>query len=402
MKNLFKFLFLFIFSISNGQNQTFTGVKTFTTPPKFNNVPVNNSAVKVLALNPSTNSLEYILKSTISPTPGLSDVLAVGSSASAGPNSILLQPINLTLFDSGTSQLSGMESNGCFYGMSYGPYFIKEDFEIPTLDRIQIRPDESGTLATREWVTANVSGGGAVDSVNGEVGVVILDTGDILEVTDNNYVTDANLTKINAIDQAVSSAEKSTWNAKQSALTFDSTPTDGSTNPVTSNGIYDYIETLPKKAIYQLTSDLSNATTTDSNITGFTYTVPAGKFVEFTAILPFESAATSTGIGVGVQLVTNVGANNNVLGSIKTESRLSSTTVGIVVNPVDLGANATVSYDSLSGVSTAGVSNVVTVTGILKNLATNTDATVQLIFRSEVASSTVTLKKGASLAVDTK
>jgi len=402
MKNIFKFLLILIAGVSFGQNQTFTGVKTFATPPKFNSVPVNNSATKVLALNPSTNSLEYILKSTISPTPGLSDVLAVSSSSSAGPNSILLQPINLTLYDAGTSQLSGVESNGCFYGMSYGPYFIKEDFEVPTADRTQIRPDESGTLATREWVTANVSGGGAVDSVNGETGVVILDTGDIPEVTDSNYVTDANLTKINAIDQAVSAAEKSTWNAKQSALTFDSTPTDGSTNPVSSNGIYDYIETLPKKAIYQLTADLTNATTTDADITGLTYTIPAGKFVEFTAVIPFESAATSTGIGLGVKLVTSVGANNNVLGSLKTETRISSTTVGIVVNPVDLGANATVSYDSLSGVSTAGVTNVVTVTGILKNLATNTDATVQLVFRSEVASSTITLKKGSSLAVDTK
>lgn len=35
----------------------------------------------------------------------------------------------------------------------------------------------------------------------------------------------------------VSNAEKTTWNGKQDALTFDSTPTLNSNNPVTSNGI---------------------------------------------------------------------------------------------------------------------------------------------------------------------
>lgn len=33
------------------------------------------------------------------------------------------------------------------------------------------------------------------------------------------------------------------WDNKQSALTFDTTPTDGSTNPVTSNGIKEYVDT---------------------------------------------------------------------------------------------------------------------------------------------------------------
>jgi len=50
----------------------------------------------------------------------------------------------------------------------------------------------------------------------------------------------------------VTDTEKSTWNGKQNALTFDSTPTDGSTNPVTSDGIYD---ALSSKAD---TSDLSD------------------------------------------------------------------------------------------------------------------------------------------------
>jgi len=45
-------------------------------------------------------------------------------------------------------------------------------------------------------VNASGGGGGAVDSVNGQTGVVVLDTGDIAEVTDKNYVSDAELVVI--------------------------------------------------------------------------------------------------------------------------------------------------------------------------------------------------------------
>ena len=38
-------------------------------------------------------------------------------------------------------------------------------------------------------------------------------------------------------DIHVTAADKSTWDGKQNALTFDSTPTAGSTNPVTSGGV---------------------------------------------------------------------------------------------------------------------------------------------------------------------
>jgi len=45
-------------------------------------------------------------------------------------------------------------------------------------------------------VTITGGGGGAVDSVNGQTGTVVLDTGDIAEATDLNYVSDAQLTVI--------------------------------------------------------------------------------------------------------------------------------------------------------------------------------------------------------------
>lgn len=61
-----------------------------------------------------------------------------------------------------------------------------------------------------------ITGGGAVDSVNGETGVVVLTTGDIAEDTDANYVSDAEKTVIgntsgtNTGDQDLSDYETST------------------------------------------------------------------------------------------------------------------------------------------------------------------------------------------------
>ena len=52
--------------------------------------------------------------------------------------------------------------------------------------------------------------------------------------------------------QSVSSAEKTSWNNKQNALTFDTTPTEDSTNPVTSGGLYIAINSLKADTIPQL------------------------------------------------------------------------------------------------------------------------------------------------------
>jgi hypothetical protein len=69
-----------------------------------------------------------------------------------------------------------------------------------------------------------MAGGGAVDSVNGQTGVVVLDTGDITEVTDKNYVTDAELTVIgntsgtNTGDNATNTQYSGLAASKQDAL----------------------------------------------------------------------------------------------------------------------------------------------------------------------------------------
>lgn len=59
------------------------------------------------------------------------------------------------------------------------------------------------------------------------------------EINANNKLPSDLVDDTNAANLFVTSSEKNTWNGKQNALSFDSVPTDGSTNPVESNGIYD-------------------------------------------------------------------------------------------------------------------------------------------------------------------
>mgnify|MGYP000390853885 FL=1 len=71
---------------------------------------------------------------------------------------------------------------------------------------------------------ATQCGGGGVDSVNGQTGVVVLDSGDISEITNKKYVTDAQLTIIgntsgtNTGDNATNSQYSGLAASKQDTL----------------------------------------------------------------------------------------------------------------------------------------------------------------------------------------
>ena len=58
------------------------------------------------------------------------------------------------------------------------------------------------------------------------------------EITSNNKLSSDLVDDTNNTNKFVTSAEKTTWNGKQDELTFDSTPTENSNNPVTSDGIF--------------------------------------------------------------------------------------------------------------------------------------------------------------------
>ena len=59
------------------------------------------------------------------------------------------------------------------------------------------------------------------------------------KIIDNNNKLSSDLVDdSNATNKFTNETEKQTWNGKQDALTFDSAPTENSTNPVTSGGVY--------------------------------------------------------------------------------------------------------------------------------------------------------------------
>lgn len=65
-----------------------------------------------------------------------------------------------------------------------------------------------------------------------------------------NSINGANKLSSDLVDDSLSTnkfvtaADKTTWNNKQDALTFDNTPTENSNNPVKSGGVYSYVNTI--------------------------------------------------------------------------------------------------------------------------------------------------------------
>ena len=82
--------------------------------------------------------------------------------------------------------------------LKYTGFYVDGEFVFnpSAYDLSEFQNTETDRFAKLSDITG---GGGAVDSVNGQTGVVVLDTGDVPEVTDKNYVTDAEQTAIGTI-----------------------------------------------------------------------------------------------------------------------------------------------------------------------------------------------------------
>ena len=101
------------------------------------------------------------------------------------------------------------------------------------------------TNNAKYWaMAAQGAAGGGVTSFNGRGGAVVPKQGDYTaamvgadaqgaaQTVQGNLNTHAENTV-----KHITAAERTAWNGKQNALTFDTTPTEGSTNPVTSGGV---------------------------------------------------------------------------------------------------------------------------------------------------------------------
>lgn len=103
---------------------------------------------------------------------------------------------------------------------------------------------------------AQGAAGGGVTSFNGRSGAVAPKAGDYTaamvgaDASGAAAAVQGNLnTHAENTVKHITAAERTAWNGKQKALTFDTAPTAGSTNPVTSGGVKAALEDLPQPII---------------------------------------------------------------------------------------------------------------------------------------------------------
>ena len=149
-----------------------------------------------------------------------------------------------------------------------------------------------------------------------------------------------------------------------------------------------------------LTATQANSTVTPATLTNHSFTLAPGKTLTLQGQLIATAAATTTGLAYGVSVVHGAGANGDVQGSIVTYVNISSsaTATGLLDGDVfNVAANTTVTKETLGTASTSG-NNSAWLQCVLKNQSTNVNATVNVVFRSEVDSSAVTAQIGTSAA----
>jgi hypothetical protein len=159
------------------------------TVEEFEELPI--SFVNKLIFNGATvtNNLDGSVTITITgggATPSLSEVLAVGNYANRSINLDVVGEGAVINFTDGNPDLGG-EIQGSLAGGGNNLQYkntitdLGLTFQLPDSGSSTLKVPETiseETIATREWVEDN-AGGGAVDSVNGQTGVVVLDAEDV-------------------------------------------------------------------------------------------------------------------------------------------------------------------------------------------------------------------------------
>lgn len=144
-----------------------------------------------------------------------------------------------------------------------------------------VREGEDANNAKYWAMAAQGAAGGGVTSFNGRGGAVVPKQGDYTaamvgadaqgaaQTVQDNLNTHAENTV-----KHITAAERTSWNGKQNALTFDTTPTAGSTNPITSGGVKEALDDLPKPII-----GTTPPTTSTVGVVGQEYIDTAAKLV---------------------------------------------------------------------------------------------------------------------------
>lgn len=144
-----------------------------------------------------------------------------------------------------------------------------------------VREGEDTNNAKHWAMAAQGAAGGGVSSFNGRAGAVTPQIGDYtaeMVGADAQGAAETVQDNLNAHAENtvkhITAAERTNWNGKQNALTFDSTPTAGSTNPITSGGVKAALDDLPQPII-----GTTPPTTSTVGVVGQEYIDTAAKLV---------------------------------------------------------------------------------------------------------------------------
>lgn len=230
--------------------------------------------------------------------------------------------------------------------------------------------------------------GGAVDSVNGQTGVVVLTTSSISDSLNKRYVTDAGLTVlgntsgVNTGDQSTISGNAATATALQNARTINGVSFNGTANIITTSAADTLSGTTLAATV--VSSSLTSVGTLDSlvvtnpitgSITGNAGTATAlqnartinGVSFDGTAnIVTPSAAATLTGTTLAAAVVssslTSVGTltdltvtnpiSGSITGNAATATSATTATTATLASTVTTNANSTGDVTSVGNVTT--------------------------------------------------
>ena len=224
---------------------------------KIDKIKVNN--VEQTITNKEVNISVPTKTSDISNDSGFIDK-SVNNLDNYTPSSQTTTRLELVL-DSSTFELKGILKDS-----SNNVIYTSNEIDLP-LETVVV--DGTYDSLTKEIVLELVNGNTIRFSVSALVSGLISDT-DLATALENYYtkgqvdnllnakqntITSSNkldsdlVDDTNSTNKFVTSAEKNIWNGKQNALTFDVVPTNNSSNPVTSGGIYTFVNNAIASAI---------------------------------------------------------------------------------------------------------------------------------------------------------